>query len=184
MKRKRRISPTWQFTLLLTVVVPALVIGYAGLNRKRQSPVQATTALVSLMTSGIATYERTTWSWQTVDQQANGPLAHCEQLWDLNHDGVLDGRPSVIGDEGSDGGFSAELIASGYQGPVAMLQPVLKKYDVNASGQVVDSWGHPLRIAYAAQIYGSADFGVWSCGPDGIDQTGDDITSWSGANTP
>lgn len=182
MKRKPALSPTWQLMMLATVVVPVLVVGYPLFTKKRLSPIQATMALVATMRTGIAAYQTTTWSWQT--DSADGPVTHREPLWDLNHDGLLDGRPSVGGGPGSDGGFPPEVIASGYRGAVEMLRPELKRFDLNASGQVVDSWGHPLRIAYAAQAYGTLGFGIWSLGPDGVEHTRDDITSWEPAAAP
>jgi prepilin-type N-terminal cleavage/methylation domain-containing protein len=67
---------------------------------------------------------------------------------------------------------------SGYRGFYDMCQPSIDKRFINSKHQPIDSWKQPLRIAYAANTYGSAWFGVWSAGPDLTDETADDIQSW------
>jgi prepilin-type N-terminal cleavage/methylation domain-containing protein len=88
-----------------------------------------------------------------------------------------------------------DLVVSGYTGFYKMVRPPISTRFVNKRKQVIDSWGQPLRIAYAADTYGGSSFGVWSAGPDKKDNTGpgpdgiwdtrddvsnDDITSWKG----
>ncbi len=70
------------------------------------------------------------------------------------------------------------LFFSGYTGFYDMVQPSIAKSFVNKKHQVVDSWGQPLRIAFAANTYGASWFGVWSAGPDMKDDTPDDLCSW------
>ncbi|MBA3936849.1 MAG: type II secretion system protein [Planctomycetes bacterium] len=96
-----------------------------------------------------------------------------------------------------DGPFDTDLINSGYSGFYDMCQPSIAKKFVNKRHQIIDAWGQPLRIAYAAKTYGASAFGVWSAGPNQVDaqdadSTGapldvfpngakgpsDDITSW------
>jgi hypothetical protein len=186
----RRRAPTWRWhlaVLLAVLVVPVLLLGWPSWNAQhRQDPIATTRVVIRTLSAAIAAYQVRTWSWQAEDPLTRLPVAHREALWDLNHDGVLDGRPSVQGGPGSDGGFAPDLIASGYQGPVAMLRPVLAKTALNASGQVVDAWGQPLRIRLeAAGAAGAAPgFTLWSLGPDGVEGTGDDIASGAAEPTP
>lgn len=82
--------------------------------------------------------------------------------------------------------FRREVLNSGYRGFVEMAQPQIKKTFINKRGQVIDAWGRPLRISYAAKVYGTQPFGVWSAGLDKKDhidtttstQPGDDLRSW------
>ena len=78
-----------------------------------------------------------------------------------------------------DGGFAKEVLASGYKGFVNMASPSVKKSFINKKGQIVDAWQRPLRISFAAKVYGTQAFGVWSAGYDGKD---DDIVR--GTETP
>lgn len=87
--------------------------------------------------------------------------------------------------------FRVEVLNSGYRGFIDMAQPQIKKTFINKRGQVVDAWGRPLRIAYAAKIYGTQAFGVWSAGLDKKDHIdnpsptvrGDDLRSWKTQGT-
>ena len=95
--------------------------------------------------------------------------------------------------------FSLDVLKSKYRGFVAMAQPSIKPSFINKRGQVVDAWKRPLRIAFAARVFGTQPFGVWSAGLDGKDSivrgTGadkdtykddpaakaiDDLRSWGG----
>jgi len=67
---------------------------------------------------------------------------------------------------------------AGYRGFYDMCQPSIDKHFINSKHQPIDAWKQPLRIAFAANTYGSTWFGVWSAGPDLIDSTTDDIQSW------
>jgi hypothetical protein len=90
--------------------------------------------------------------------------------------------------------FSPEILNSGYRGFISMAQPSIKASFINKRGQVVDAWGRPLRIAFAARIFGTQSYGVWSAGLDGKDsikenddykddptfKSIDDLRSWGG----
>ena len=87
------------------------------------------------------------------------------------------------GDGLFDGGFPKEVLASGYKGFVNMASPSVKKSFINKKGQIVDAWQRPLRISFAAKVYGTQAFGVWSAGYDGKDDivgrpSEDDLKSW------
>ena len=128
-------------------------------------------------------------------------------LWDLNNHGSnpdcpavpngplkyysLDGLPKPISgaspdpalyDAAFDSSVDKQLIASGYVGFYDMVRPTISGRFLKKNRQIVDAWGNPLRIAFAADTYGSSWFGLWSAGPDRRDDTDDDICSWKGSN--
>jgi prepilin-type N-terminal cleavage/methylation domain-containing protein len=79
--------------------------------------------------------------------------------------------------------FHLAILKSGYRGFINMAQPQIKKSFINKRGQVVDAWGRPLRIAFAAKVYGTQAFGIWSAGVDKLDdlktrKSSDDLRSW------
>lgn len=79
--------------------------------------------------------------------------------------------------------FHLAILKSQYRGFVTMAQPQVKKTFINKRGQVVDAWGRPLRIAFAAKVYGTQPFGIWSAGLDKKDDlesrpSDDDLRSW------
>jgi len=90
--------------------------------------------------------------------------------------------------------FTKEILNSGYRGFIAMAQPTIKPSFINKRGQVIDAWGRPLRIAFAARVFGTQSFGIWSAGLDGKDSIKetddykddpafpniDDLRSWGG----
>lgn len=124
-------------------------------------------------------------------------------LWDMNNRGnnpdcpavpngppkyySLDGEPRPIGfpanpgryDDSFDASIDRQLIASGYVGFYDMVRPTVANRFVKKNRQIVDAWGNPLRIAFAADTYGSSWFGLWSAGQDRRDDTADDICSWT-----
>ncbi len=82
-----------------------------------------------------------------------------------------------------DGNFPKEALTSGYRGFINMAQPQIKKSFISKRGMVVDAWGRPLRIAFAAKVYGTQAFGIWSAGVDKLDdltsrKSTDDLRSW------
>jgi prepilin-type N-terminal cleavage/methylation domain-containing protein len=95
-----------------------------------------------------------------------------------------------------DGGFPSQVLASGYKGFVNMASPSVKKSFINKKGQIVDAWQRPLRIAFAAKVFGTQSFAVWSAGYDGKDsflsssttfqddpdRPNDDLRSWESSN--
>jgi prepilin-type N-terminal cleavage/methylation domain-containing protein len=108
----------------------------------------------------------------------------------------LDGRPKAVTQAESgmrasdynnadnfDSGFTGstydKLKRSGYLGFYDMVRPTISPRFLKKNRQVIDAWGNPLRIAFAADTYGSSWFGLWSAGPDRCDDTNDDICSWT-----
>lgn len=96
---------------------------------------------------------------------------------------------SVSNPDEFDVNFHLAVLQSGYRGFISMAQPQIKKSFINKRGNVVDAWGLPLRIAFAAKVYGTQAFGVWSAGLDKIDnidgrlgstkrESDDDLRSW------
>jgi competence protein ComGC len=167
----------WSFVELVIVIailvaLMASVIAVWSIVRTRTA-IGSTHTLVTAVSSQITTYGMPMWQWQDPTGAAkSGPM------FDLNRDGLIDGRPGVVVGDDVDGGFSAALIASGYQGFVTMSGMAASKSSIAKNHQPLDAWKRPLRIAYAAKIYGTATFGVWSAGPDGVDSTADDLCSW------
>jgi len=79
--------------------------------------------------------------------------------------------------------FNLAILKSGYRGFINMAQPQIKKTFINKRGQVVDAWARPLRISFAAKVYGTQAFGIWSAGLDKLDdldsrRSRDDLRSW------
>lgn len=167
----------WSFIELVVVLcilmaLFAMVIAVWSMVRSRTA-INSTRALVGAVTTQIVTYSSRTWTWQDpVTGSKSG------QTFDLNHDGLIDGTPGVIAAPDLDGGFAPEIIASGYRGFVAMTGSPTQQASVAKNGQPLDAWKRPLRIAFAAKVYGTGGFGVWSAGPDGVDGTSDDLQSW------
>ena len=132
------------------------------------------------------------------------PMIRTAFLWDLNNSGSnpdcpavpngpnkyysLDGEP----DPGParlppaapnplryDQNFVRNVNWSGYAGFYDMVRPTIALRFLSKKRQIIDAWGNPLRIAFAADTYGSSWFGLWSAGPDRRDDTDDDICSWT-----
>jgi hypothetical protein len=171
-----------RFPLLLVMVALALLMLLASIAipawhyYKHRAAVQATAALVMNLATAMTQYPAKTWTWNTAtppDKQLKTDF-----LWDLNHDGLIDGTPATKDTAMTDGGFSPDLIASGYPGFIVMARPTIARRFLDQRQQPIDAWGRPLRIAFAADCYGSSWFGIWSFGPDGIDDTADDLVSW------
>jgi prepilin-type N-terminal cleavage/methylation domain-containing protein len=158
--------------IAILVALMAAVIAVWSMVRARTA-ISSTHSLVIGVATQIATYGARPWQWQDpIGVQKSGPL------FDLNNDGLIDGRPGVVASDDIDGGFSPAVIASGYRGFAAMTGVNPGKTSLANNQQPLDAWKHPLRIAHAAKIYGTGSFGIWSAGPDGIDGTPDDVCSW------
>jgi hypothetical protein len=167
----------WSFVELMIVIcvlMALLSIGFvvSGMLRSRAS-ISSTHTLVGSIATQITTYSSRTWTWQEGGANRSG------QLFDLNRDGLIDGNPGLTTTPEVDGGFTPGILASGYRGFVAMSGATMKKSFISKNQQPLDAWQRPLRIAFAGKIYGTMGFGVWSAGPDGVDGTTDDLTSWA-----
>jgi type II secretory pathway pseudopilin PulG len=158
--------------LCVLLALAAVVIAVWPMLRQRTT-VGATRALVGAVATALTAYSAKTWNWQDA-----GDTMRSGQLFDLNRDGLVDGTPAVVASDTADGGFAPEIIASGYRGFLAMTGTAMKPSAVAKNGQPLDAWNRPLRIAFAAKIYGTTSFGIWSAGPDGKDGTADDIQNW------
>lgn len=154
---------------LAAMTLPA--IGYA----QRRARANGTSELILAVGAAIASYPQ-----RQVSVPARGERSlkdgAVRRLWDFDQDGILDGDPA------KDPGF-AELdrTAAGhvaYRGFLASTGVAVPGRHVDAEGRVVDAWRRPLRIAFAADAYGSTGFGIWSDGPDGIEGNDDDLRSW------
>ena len=189
------------FTLMELMVVISVIILLAGMGFpaysyiRLQSEKRATTAVVNAVASAISIYQMNTWTFTT----APGNKQRVQYLWAMktgpdakDKDGnatgfyTIDGQPAAAPDATHDGPFDQGLIGSGYSGFYFMTQTSIPKRFVNKKKQVTDAWGQPLRIAFAANTYGAAWYGVWSPGLDGTDHNpdsggsanADDICSW------
>lgn len=169
----------WSFVelvIVIAVLLALMALGFVTWSWLRtKAAISSTQALVGAVASQITTYSARQWSWQEPSGARTG------QLFDLNRDGLIDGAPGITATADLDGGFSTELIASGYRGFIAMSGMPMKKSQIGKNQQPLDAWQRPLRIAFAAKVYGTTAFGIWSPGPDGIDGTADDLTSWTGS---
>lgn len=167
----------WSFVELVIVItilvsLMACVIAVWSLVRNRTA-IGSTHTLITAVSSQITTYGQLVWQWQEPSGATkSGPM------FDLNYDGLVDGRPGVVASDDVDGGFPPAVIASGYRGYAAMTGMATDKASIAKNHQPLDAWKRPLRIAFAAKIYGTTMYGIWSAGPDGVDGTPDDVCSW------
>lgn len=139
--------------------------------------VNATDALVNSVATAITTYQQKTWQWS--EGPSSEPHMQIYHIFDLNRDNRIDGHAAVVASPTMDGGFPPAVIASGYTGFIDMAKPAIKKTFISRQGIPIDAWLRPLRISFAAKVYGVQGFGVWSAGPDGVDGTADDLKSWT-----
>lgn len=177
MAEDERESLGFPLMVLAALLLFIIAVGYPAWRYYTASADRnATIALVLNLATAITTYPAKTLSWERTTP--TGPQRLTDFLWDLNHDGHLDGLPAVTTSATSDGGFPPEVIATGYSGFYTMVKPTIALRFLSRRHQPIDAWGHPLRIAFAPDVYGSRWFGIWSAGPDGIDGTADDLMSW------
>lgn len=175
------------FTLVEMLVVISVIVALAALSIpitgmvRSKGKVTQTQAVVHAMTAAIAAADS-----RSVTVRFDGQL-RTYRRFDVDGDGLLDPHPR-------DGGLDlpaaevAVLLEQGYQGPVAELAPSIPGERIDATGRVTDAWDRPLRIARltaaaedrlaALPPRGADAAALWSAGPDGIDDTGDDIRSW------
>jgi len=169
--------------MLIVIGVIALLAGMTfssfGLMRAR-SNANASQALVQAVRIAIADYKFT----ELQLFAANGSPA-LRRAWDVDNDGIIDGQvtdtwywsypPIGVHDR------VARLAALKYFGFVDTVRPELPPTRIEAgTRRIIDTWKAPLRIGFAAGAYGGTGLGVWSIGPDGVDQggAGDDLPSW------
>lgn len=176
MCRSRSRRAGWSFVELVVVLCILMVLLAAGFGvmsmLRSRAAIDSTRALVGSVATQITTYSSKTWTWQDGSDSKSG------QTFDLNRDGLIDGTPGITTTSDIDGGFAPEILASGYRGFVGMAGAGIKPSLIGKNRQPLDAWRRPLRIAFAGKIYGTAGFGIWSAGPDGIDGTSDDLSSW------
>ncbi len=183
------------FTLIELLVAIAIigVLSGASLSMysylKKRARWDQTRVLVKAVGAAISTYSSTGGVWTCMT--AAGPKQ--EPLWDIDHDGLLDGPPNIdtVGytKQPPSRVTQAQAVASGYGGFQAMTAFEAPKGLVQ-NGILVDGWwtektdttyrdSHRLRVAYGSEIYGPNQIGVYSTGPDGIANNADDLKSWT-----
>ena len=185
------------FTLIELMVVIAVIAILASigiptwLHMQKKAAVDSTRTLVNAVATAIASYPMRNWQVAILVPASSPPRyePRIGRLFDLNGtgsglgvrmtgDGILDGDPKLENTQAA-GSFPDDVIESGYTGFITMTQPPIAKRNVDAgTKRVVDAWKQPLRIAFGADVYGPAGFGIWSIGPDKVQGTRDDITSW------
>jgi len=148
----------WSFVelvIVIAVLVALMAIGFVtwGILRTRTA-ISSTHMLVGSIATQIVTYSAKQWTWQ----EPTG--AKTRQIFDLNRDGLIDGAPGITATPDLDGGFSAELIASGYRGFMAVTGAAIKPSFISKNWQVLDAWKRPMRISFAGKIYGTSGFGL------------------------
>lgn len=176
-KKREAIGWTMIIIIVLCLLLMVTAIGFPfwGMISQRVK-VNATDALVNSVATAITTYQSKTWTWN--EGTSSEPVMRAGHLFDLNRDNQIDGYAAITSSPTLDGGFPKVVIDSGYTGFFTMVKPHIKKSFISRQGIPVDAWGRPLRIAFAAKVYGTQGFGVWSVGLDGIDGTPDDQKSW------
>jgi len=177
---KERQATKWTVRIIILCLLLVLIaIGspFWGSAGSGQVKVNATDALVNSIATAITTYQTKTWQWN--EGTSREPHMQMYHMFDLNRDGQIDGYAAVTASPTQDGNFPAAIIDSGYTGFITMVQPQIKKSFISRQGIPLDAWQRPLRIAFAAKVYGTPAFGVWSAGLDGIDGTADDLKSWT-----
>ena len=172
------------WTIIELVVVLCVILILLGMTIavwgmfSHNTKVNATKNLVNAVSTAIDTYSTKLWSWQEGTPGTPSAAQKSAAIFDLNHDGLIDGAPAVIAGPKTDSGFTPAQIASGYTGFIRMTNATVKPSFIAPNFQLLDAWKRPIRIAYAAKIYGTSGFGIWSVGPDGLDGNEDDLRSW------
>jgi prepilin-type N-terminal cleavage/methylation domain-containing protein len=179
------------FTLMELLVVMSIIVLLSAMalgmlfRVRRQSDVGATRALLMTLTAAAQQYHQAMLQWPHSGRGLVRPW-----MWDLDGDGVLDDQ--------TDPGLTVSF--PGYTGILRMATGgAVPAWSVR-TGIIRDRWAQRIRVA-APLSYASLSgapglppahcvlpdpprFGVYSCGPDRIDQTdplvpsGDDIRSW------
>lgn len=163
----------------------SLAVGPMILGRSKVRSTQAT--IVALATAMEAAGE----ACRMVEVPGLG-AAREVPAWDVNGDGWIDGDPgrdaahpdaSRSGErewtDADRSGILAQL--PGYRGAVAGLSTLsLPDGRIDAGRRPVDAWKRPLRVVLRQTSAGRRSLGIYSLGPDGVDQNGagDDLHSW------
>ncbi|MBA3683692.1 MAG: type II secretion system protein [Planctomycetes bacterium] len=187
MSAARAIRTASGFTLIEMLIVLGVIAALIGMaiplasyTRDRANS-SATESLVRALATAISGHQAKVLS---IDEVLPGGAHRLRtlQLWDVNGDGLVDGDPqaenAVLAPSAQ---YPAPIISSGYRGAMRTLNPAVPRRLLDtATDRPIDAWKRPLRIGFAAGVYRSHRFGVWSAGRDGVDTTsdGDDIRSW------
>lgn len=178
------------FSLIEVLVVISVIGALAGIGipawfaMRTQARIGSARALVVAVRSAMAAYELKSWQVVGRDPASASTFGRLQRvdpdLWDLNHDEIIDGRPGLdtataFPADVHDTGKPQLTTYSGFYDMVGMSLP--KRSGLNAARQVLDPWGMPLRIRFFSAT-GADRIGVWSCGPDKSPSTSDDICTW------
>lgn len=166
------------FTLTELLVVISVIVALAGIGYpsytwlRDRAEYDSARTLVTAVAAAIGGHP----TRQVTIPLADGRM-RVHALWDMNADGWLDGEPAL--DDRFDAATRTLAAGVGYRGFLGTTRAALPPRNVDPdTKRVIDPWGNVLRIDLKAETYGSSFFGLWSPGPDGIDGTEDDITSW------
>jgi prepilin-type N-terminal cleavage/methylation domain-containing protein len=164
-----------ELLVVISIIALMMAIGLPAYSAwQRSSLIGATRSTVLAISGAIASYP----GGHAILVPATVSMPErSRRLWDFNDDRFLDGDPAI------DDRFAAtdrsDAAAAGYHGFAARAGLSLERQRLDGMRRVLDAWRRPLRIAHAATIYGPTGVGIWSDGPDGIEGSDDDITSWS-----
>ena len=190
------------FTVIELLVVIGVAVAIMGASIpayqyvRRQAAIDSTGTLVRAVATAIDAYGqrlRPVYGPSPTDPTVRVLVANLP-MWDVDKNGILDDSLGVDRDAalGSLPGNTqvANLDMQGYAGFARSgAASVPDEAFDQATGRVVDKWGTPLRfragvtaagVTSAARTYGGSWFGVWSCGPNTVDNggEGDDVCSW------
>lgn len=157
---QRRRTRRAGFTLTEMLIVLAILVMLVALvvprfmGARKKADLQAAKTQIGLLTGALENYYNDCRSFPTTEQGLQALLA-----------APADGAAGAEGAEGSAGSSGAVV---GWEGPY-----------VNKDSIPRDPWNHDYQYAYPPER-GTTDMpDIWSFGPDGEDNTEDDICSWT-----
>lgn len=171
------------FTLVEMMIVVAVIIAIMAAaiplyaRAKADAQVRSTRVLLEGVASAMDSYGHRSFTY-FVGASAQPRV---KRLWDVDtngaggkSDGIIDGDPAA-GEV-----LPADIVSWGYTGFLDMAQPPIEGRNVGEKRRVIDAWGNPLRISYPqdgedSRRFGASGFSVWSVGPDGLEDTDDDL---------